>query len=648
MALRSLTRRQLPWRITSYPTSLTAIYRNKTAVPAKPCAYQFSTISFDDIDPPFAPTVSDLASNRISDSTVRSSVNSPSFQQPQRQPHHKSVAAQHEIQNWINTNPKIAPYKAEEKLSQLWAEQMEGDVDAVSEVLVTVDIVNLVLQAWVNSNSGEKGAVRAERILRWMESLADVNSTDIKQSTYDTIYPTPNYKSYALAIEAWSKAASYESSAIGEEAVKFECARNCEDMLMHMQKVHELRLSAIDTNVDSTDSSWVQNAQDIQPDTNVFHHVLTAWSNIRGTKSTAIRATRILDLMQELHHYQSLNANTWQGINISKVQPNRSTYKIILKAWAHTGSVEGADRAELILRHLLSISKAGNVGVEIYPDEESFQIVMKAHADSVRKRHRGSGGAERAQRIVALLDWMELLASSRRGYKIRPGRETYRIAMQAWAWSHDVDAPKEAEGILFRMINASQFENVNAVDMILSEGTKPTKKNVCSSTNECDYPETRDFNTVINSCAFARGVGDMTTELDDDKAIIQLQQTRKEIFTIAENVFDSLMKSKHAQPDSDTFLGMIRACQSLLPNNEDRDAKVIELFRLAYQTSPLELQHTSHKPMTTYSERLQAPKGGGCVNANVLRQLRLALPSTDDYIGIREEFEAYRRQNVEV
>jgi hypothetical protein len=163
---------------------------------------------------------------------------------------------------------------------------------------------------------------------------------------------------------------------------------------------------------------------------------------------------------------------------------------------------------------------------------------------------------------------------------------------------------------------------------------------------EC-YPETRDFNTVINCCAFARGIGIDAAKAAfmDDEELVQLQEAKRAIFVIAEGVFGSLLKSEYAHPNSDTFLGMIRACQSLLPDNRDRDARVIELFRLAYQTpSPLE---ESHKPMTSYSARLQAPKGGGCVNANVLRQLRLALPSTEEYISVREEFEEYRRKNSE-
>ena len=627
------------------------------------CAANFSTISFDD-----GTNVVNLRTHPSSEqsSQVNSEQGTPTqdFDQiitdrTQAQLYQKQNQYQREIQQWMNSNPKIAPYKAEEKLSHIWVEQQElmsqfakqQNADSLQPlILLTVDTVNLVIQAWCNSNNGEIGAKRAERLLRWMEDLhlPAESSTGLEPRSadaYESFLPMPNYQSYATVIDAWSRAAVYESShakpgtatetgKAGKakrdvpEATKigFECARRAEDVLMHMQEMHERRLD------DDQSESY---ASDIQPDTNTFHLVLNAWSNIRGgTKASAMRATRILDLMQELHHYQSMNAETWQGMPVFKVQPNLQTYKHLIYAWASTNTPEGADQAEEILRHLLSISNIQSV--ETNPDEECFHIVMKAHAESVRKRRRSTpvghaSSADRARQVISLLDWMELLAS-RRAFKIQPTQETYRIAISAWAWSHDVDAPKEAENILFRMIRASEVEKILEGGKQNKVGSKPIAG-----------PETRDFNTVINCCAFSRGiVMDVAQELEDDGALAEYQEARKEIFVIAEGVFDALLQSDQ-KPNSDTFRGMMRACMSLLPNNEYRDARIIELFRLAYKTPPPE--EPSFKPKTTFSERLQAPNGGGCVDANVLRQLRLALSSTEEYIRVREEFEEYRRQN---
>jgi hypothetical protein len=241
---------------------------------------------------------------------------------------------------------------------------------------------------------------------------------------------------------------------------------------------------------------------------------------------------------------------------------------------------------------------------------------------------------------------MELLAS-RRAFKIQPTLETYRIAMSAWAWSHDVDAPREAERILFRMISASEISSVDvAVEGMLQDANQSKNTVTGMPKRWIVGPETRDFNTVINCCAFARGIStDTASEIDDEEALEQHQKAQKEIFLIADGVFQALLKSNHAQPDSDTFLGMLRACLSLLPNNEGRDARVIELFRLAYKTPPPE-QSSLPKSTSSVLERLQPPIGGGCVNANILRQLHLALPSTEEYIRILEEYEEYRRSSI--
>merc|ERR1712194_271359 len=148
-------------------------------------------------------------------------------------------------------------------------------------------------------------------------------------------------------------------------------------------------------------------------------------------------------------------------------------------------------------------------------------------------------------------------------------------------------------------------------------------------------PETRDFNTLINCCSFARKVGADTSE-EDEESLLQRQIDHQEIFDIAEGALNTLISSPYAEPDSATFSGMIRASLNLLQNTTERDDMVIKLFRLAYQAAPSETP--ASKIVSTSSERMRAPPGAGCVDANVLRQLRYALPSTEDYIRVREEF----------
>lgn len=555
-----------------------------------------------------------------------------------------------ETQRWMASSPKIAPYKAEEALARLWVDQQEmfrqwerEQQRGTPTILLTTESVNLALQAWCTSNHGEVAAERAERLLRWMEELGT------SHAAWLPFLPKPDYQSYATVIDAWSSAAVYESTHPSPDSSNvekksggrdkshaiptatkygFECAKRAEELLMHMQYMHEQRLEQSD-----------QYNSEIQPDTRVFNLVLKAWSKIQGgTKASAIRAMRILDLMQELHHVQSQSATEWQGVAFSKVQPNLKTYKLVLEAWAYANhTLEGPDRAEEILRHMLSMSK---VGVEIQPDVECFHIVMRAHAEAIRKRRKGGDGTasvERAQKVTALLDWMELLGL--RNTKICPTTETYRIALSAWVWSHHINAPQEAEGILYRMIRAYEAKDRQPKIIVASgnDGAKPKPVELLVR------PEVRDFNTLINCCSFARKVGVDKSEEDDD-SMLERQISHAEMYNIAQSALDALIAADYARPDSATFAGLIRACVNLLPNTDARDDRVIELFRLAYRTTPAEA--SSDKITSTTSERMAAPPGGGCVDANVLRQLRHALPSTEQYINVREEFEQHRRQNV--
>jgi len=643
---RSLVRYQLQKKIHFH----SSVCNHSKLIQNSSYQYTFSTIPLDGSGSSAflsSSNSNDTASVQAESSSTESIYSqSPSLEQPQSSTL-STLQFQQQIQQWMAVNPRIAPYKAEELLSKLWVEQQEifsnhgAPTTAIQpDIILTTELVNLVLQSWCFSNNGQVSAERAERLLHWMEDL----HTSQSSLEWSYLLPKPNYQSYATVIDAWFRAAVYESnnptsttdeietksrgrtkSNVISSATKagFDCAKNAEDVLMHMQRMHEEQAQVEGYN------------SEIQPDTRVFNLVLEAWSKIKGgTKASATRAMRILDLMQELH-FQSAN-DSWQGVVLSKVQPNLQTYKLVLYAWAHaTHTVEGPDRAEEILRHLLSMSKAGNLGAEILPDAVCFHIVMKANADSVRKRGKGDDGlasVERAHKVSDLLEWMEMLAVRS---KVQPTTESYRIAISAWVWSHHVDAPIEAEKILNRMIRVHDMHQNTATDARSSTKLKKSKPQV--------LPSTQDFNTIINCCSYARRVGIDKSE-EDDESLALRQIEHKEIYDIAERVFKTLIASTYAQPDSATFSGIIRACNNLLPNTDERDDIVIEYFRLAYHTNP-PTEDTSTKISSTSRDRMAPPPGGGCVDANVLRQLRSALPSTELYIQVRENFEQYRRHN---
>ncbi|KAK1743710.1 hypothetical protein QTG54_005307 [Skeletonema marinoi] len=403
---RSLSRRCRPWTVTSSCSRKRFVVTSSIPTIASHrhhTSRALSTISFD-AAAYFSNSPSSLSIENNNPATITTSNNNISIEhQFTRQ------QAEEQINQWIKNNPLIAPYKAEECLARLWVTQQEiFDEWAKAEsssspppVLITPNTVNLCISAWCYSNKGQIAAERAQRLLNWMENLpastntASSSSSSSSSSQFSSLLPQPNYQSYALAIDAWAQAAVIESSkgsaatttttttnntATNSKAIPdatkagFNCAKRAEELLMRMQAKHEelQRLSEI------TNRDYYPYNSELQPDTNVFNKVLMAWSHIRGgTKASSIRAMRILDLMQELHHHQSSDAPSWQGIGLSKVQPNLHTYKCVIYAWGHAShTLEGPDRAEEILRHMLSISKAGNnLGKEVLPDEECFILL---------------------------------------------------------------------------------------------------------------------------------------------------------------------------------------------------------------------------------------------------------------------------------
>mmetsp|Transcript_12340 Transcript_12340/g.26662 ORF Transcript_12340/g.26662 Transcript_12340/m.26662 type:complete len:163 (+) Transcript_12340:592-1080(+) len=122
------------------------------------------------------------------------------------------------------SNPKIAPYKAEESLAKLWVEQQhlfrqwDAEQQQQQQTNASSDPVSPpTILLTTESNKGELAAKRAERVLHWMEDLHH-NSSHFESSniplaeSWSPYLPKPNFQSYATVINAWSQSAAYESS----------------------------------------------------------------------------------------------------------------------------------------------------------------------------------------------------------------------------------------------------------------------------------------------------------------------------------------------------------------------------------------------------------------------------------------------------
>ena len=180
--------------------------------------YTFSTIPVDGNSSTFVSSNYNDDTSSVAEPSAESIYSqSPSLEHPQSNTL-STLQFQQQIQQWMSVNPRIAPYKAEELLSKLWLEQQEifsnhsrdgTPTTAIQpDIILTTELVNLVCKAWCFSNNGQVSAERAERLLQWMEDL-HTSQSSIKWSH---LLPKPNYQSYATVIDAWSRAAVYESN----------------------------------------------------------------------------------------------------------------------------------------------------------------------------------------------------------------------------------------------------------------------------------------------------------------------------------------------------------------------------------------------------------------------------------------------------
>ena len=164
--------------------------------------YTFSTIPFD--GNAFDSNVSPQSQSEESESSIQKSPTQNVTIATELPEYSASSQKFHrQIQQWISTNPRIAPYKAEESLARLWVEQQglflewEEQKTRVSSggasvppptILLTTEAVNLVLQSWCYSKNGEIAAERAERLLHWMEDLHS------SETIAHEFFPKPNFE----------------------------------------------------------------------------------------------------------------------------------------------------------------------------------------------------------------------------------------------------------------------------------------------------------------------------------------------------------------------------------------------------------------------------------------------------------------------
>mmetsp|Transcript_10288 Transcript_10288/g.24657 ORF Transcript_10288/g.24657 Transcript_10288/m.24657 type:complete len:666 (+) Transcript_10288:179-2176(+) len=240
-----------------------------------------------------------------------------------------------------------------------------------------------------------------------------------------------------------------------------------------------------------------QRASEVTCDT-----LLNAWAK-QGTLEGAERAQLILYRLEEFQN--------------EKLHPTTISYTTVMNAWARVGSTEGAEKAEALLRRMLKGDARDKKHRTPVPDTVAFNSAMDAWAKS--------GDPNAGVKAASILETMKAANETQGGIELdcHPDIITYNIVLSAWSHSGRADAAPQTEKIVQQMEKAAKSED--------SDGAT--------------RPSTISYNTILH--AWSKSDMDMALSRAEKVLNYMLKSGRKEIAPDAISftcVMDAWAKSK--------------------------------------------------------------------------------------------------------
>jgi pentatricopeptide repeat protein len=144
----------------------------------------------------------------------------------------------------------------------------------------------------------------------------------------------------------------------------------------------------------------------LQPDKYTYSIVMKAWQRSKSPKAPHMT----LRLLEELKHRYYVASH---GRNSQLLRPNRSIYSIPM-------AMAGAQKAHKLLEEMLAWHQREPDNKDVAPDTSNFAICMNAYAKE--------GDAEKAEQL-----FMQLLDLNRAGYhNVQPNLRCFTILINAW------------------------------------------------------------------------------------------------------------------------------------------------------------------------------------------------------------------------
>jgi pentatricopeptide repeat protein len=425
---------------------------------------------------------------------------------------------------------------------------------------------NTLLNAYSNSGLPDAGR-NAERILDWMEDLAQTEGFELSPDAY----------SYTAVIDAYAKSRSSDRA---EAVLRRLLDRQSEGhnvaptVVTFTAVMHAIsrnkdrdalrRAKALIGMMEELNSAGISN---VAPTTATYNALLNVCNKSRDYADSVNEALTILEDMKSKPEYAIPNCRTYNTVLATlssakgdylitaekiveemkesedpAVQPNSITYNILLNVLSNAKTTAAEIRSQEIFSMMRKHENDGNL--RLAPVSETYNIMMKIASKS------GEGGAHRAEMLLNQLEDLYDAGDS----KVRPTTISYATCITAWAREHDEEKIFRANDLMRRMKEA------------YADGNRQAK------------PNTTSYNALL-SC-YKNVSARYDVRRGDQKDIIDGVLT----------LLREMRKSDSHRPDAITYITVVKTLVNLPIQDERLDVETRRVLSLCQEDNQISEQ----------------------------------------------------------
>lgn len=468
-----------------------------------------------------------------------------------------------------------------------------------------VSTFNHVMNAWAKSGSIESG-YHAERVFRKMERWNFDCSYNLVHEHFKGIKPSS--RSLSIILEAWGNSRHAKSFdrilAIFDNAYsKFEISKGNSDSLLH---VHQ--------NV----------APKLPMNTITFNTVLNGlYQNGKGKEMVEV-VERVFSQMENMEANVS-EKSTFQDADEedSSMKPNTRTYSTLMKcltnATAGSKDISIAEtNASKVENILVSMEERYKNGEDIKPNQITYTACMQAWAEC--------STVYGAQRTLSLLERMENLREETLDEDFSPNTIHYNTCLSALCKVNDLEMVTEAEKLLDKMLDREVADSISfntVMNGYLNSDPLKALPNIQLLYERMEKsnidPDTVTFNIMMDVIRNSKRSNAVTLILEFLEKMINISKTSPDFtpdaasFTIALNTISSSNTDEKAEPARKVFQQMISLHASRNDDKMKPDVRIFSAFiqACANQDGPTERKRAALKlALGAYENLCKSPEYG--------------------------------------